>query len=38
VTLADPSKIVMCPATCDELKADLAPRIDVLFGCPTFVK
>jgi hypothetical protein len=34
----NPSKIHMCPETCEALKADLSPRVDVLFGCPTYVK
>lgn len=34
----NPSKIMVCPDTCNTLKADLSPRVDVLFGCPTFVK
>lgn len=33
-----PTKIVMCPTTCDTLKADTTGKIDVLFGCETVIK
>lgn len=35
---ASPSKIVMCPGTCDVLKADTMGKIAVLFGCETVIK
>jgi hypothetical protein len=30
-----PTKVVVCPQTCDTLKADLMGKVDVLFGCDT---
>jgi hypothetical protein len=30
-----PTKILMCPATCNTIKNDQAGKIDLLFGCPT---
>lgn len=35
---AAPTKIVMCPTTCDVLKADMSGKIEVLFGCETVIK
>lgn len=32
---AAPTKIIMCPKTCDVLKADTGGKVDVLFGCET---
>ncbi|MBK8258762.1 MAG: VWA domain-containing protein [Polyangiaceae bacterium] len=33
-----PTKIIMCPGTCDILKADTMGKIEVLFGCETEIK
>ncbi len=33
-----PAKILMCPSTCETLKADSTGKIDVLFGCETVIK
>lgn len=30
-----PTKVMVCPQTCDTLKADLTGKVDVLFGCDT---
>lgn len=35
---AAPKKIIMCPTTCDVLKADATGKIEVLFGCETVIK
>jgi hypothetical protein len=35
---AAPKKIIMCPSTCDTLKADATGKVDVLFGCETVIK
>lgn len=34
---ADPTKILMCPATCDLLQSGVGGRVDVVFGCETVV-
>jgi hypothetical protein len=34
---AAPSKILLCPATCDKVKADAKAAVDVLIGCTTNV-
>ena len=33
-----PTKIIMCPSTCDTLKKDSTGKVDVLFGCETQIK
>lgn len=33
-----PTKIVLCPATCDEVHKDPKARIDILLGCKTQIK
>jgi hypothetical protein len=33
-----PSKVVLCPATCNTVKADLTGKVDVVQGCKTIVK
>lgn len=33
-----PTKILMCPTTCDTLKGDSTGKVDVLFGCETVIK
>ncbi|MEZ4298226.1 MAG: VWA domain-containing protein [Polyangiaceae bacterium] len=35
---AAPTKIIMCPGTCDTLKADTTGKVEVLFGCETVVQ
>jgi uncharacterized protein YegL len=30
-----PTKILVCPQTCDALEADMAPEVDILLGCDT---
>lgn len=35
---AAPTKIIMCPTTCDVLKADSTGKIEVLFGCETVIQ
>ncbi len=35
---ADPQQIIMCPGTCNTLKADSTGKIEVLFGCETVIK
>jgi hypothetical protein len=30
-----PSRLVLCPATCDRLRADPAARVELVFGCMT---
>lgn len=30
-----PSKILVCPQTCDALEGDAAPEVDILLGCQT---
>jgi hypothetical protein len=35
---ANPTKIIMCPSTCDTLKKDSTGKVDVLFGCETQIK
>lgn len=30
-----PTKVMVCPQTCDTLKKDLTGKVDVLFGCDT---
>lgn len=32
-----PTQIIMCPATCDVLQADLEGQVDIIFGCATEV-
>jgi hypothetical protein len=32
---AKPKKIVLCPAACDLVRADPAPKLDILIGCET---
>ena len=32
---AAPSRLVLCPATCDRLRADPAARVELVFGCVT---
>lgn len=32
-----PTKIVMCPAVCELLKADATGKVDIIFGCSTSV-
>jgi hypothetical protein len=34
---ANPQRILVCPATCTELKGDLTAKVEVLFGCDTVV-
>jgi hypothetical protein len=34
---AAPSTILLCPATCDVVKADSGARVDVAFGCDTII-
>jgi len=34
---ADPTKIIMCPSTCDTLQGDAEGSVDVIFGCETEV-
>jgi hypothetical protein len=34
---ATPSRLVLCPATCDGLRADPGARVDLVFGCTTIV-
>lgn len=34
----DPTKVMVCPSTCDEISSDLDGRIDVLFGCETVLR
>ncbi len=34
---ANPTKIIVCPATCDVLQADVMGAVDVEFGCDTEV-
>lgn len=31
----DPTKIVLCPATCDKAKADTSAKVDLVLGCQT---
>jgi hypothetical protein len=33
-----PTRIELCPSTCDSVKAQYGGRIDVAFGCKTFLK
>lgn len=33
----NPTRIILCPATCDAIRADTAAKIDVLFGCDTVI-
>lgn len=33
-----PTKILLCPSTCAQLKIDLGGRIDIMLGCKTVVK
>lgn len=33
-----PTKIIMCPTTCNVLKGDSTGKVDVLFGCETVIK
>lgn len=35
---AKPTKIILCPSTCAEIKADLKAKIDILLGCKTQIK
>lgn len=30
-----PTRILLCPATCDKVKADTTPTMSLIFGCPT---
>ncbi len=30
-----PTMIMLCPTTCNTIKQDLSPLVEVLFGCPT---
>ena len=30
-----PTKITLCPSTCDPLKATMNSKVQLLFGCPT---
>jgi len=34
---ANPTKIYLCPATCDQVEADATAKVDFIFGCPTQV-
>jgi hypothetical protein len=31
------TQIVLCGSTCDQVKADNSPKIDVAFGCSTII-
>ncbi len=33
-----PTKIVLCPSTCDEIKKDFKAKIDILLGCKTEIR
>lgn len=33
----NPSRVILCPATCETIQADTKAKIDVLFGCETMV-
>ncbi len=33
-----PTKIILCPSTCAEIKADLKAKIQILLGCKTLLK
>jgi hypothetical protein len=35
---ANPTTIVLCPATCDALKKDFGAKIEILLGCHTIIK
>ncbi len=30
-----PSRVVLCPTTCEQVQQDAATRVDVVLGCPT---
>ncbi len=32
---ASPTMIMLCPASCNAIKQDVSPLVEVLFGCPT---
>jgi hypothetical protein len=32
-----PTRVAVCPATCDTINADSSAKVDVLFGCATLV-
>jgi hypothetical protein len=34
----NPTRILICPGTCDELQNDLAGKLDILLGCQTIIK
>ncbi len=34
---ANPTEVIVCPATCTVLQADTAGKVDVVFGCETVV-
>jgi hypothetical protein len=34
----NPTRVLVCPATCTELQADNKAKVDVLFGCKTIVR
>jgi hypothetical protein len=35
--MGQPTRILICPATCDRFKGDAAARVDLVFGCATKV-
>lgn len=35
---AAPTKIILCPASCSTVEADLSAKVDVLFGCKSVAK
>ncbi len=35
---ANPTRIVLCPSTCAEVRADFKAKVDILLGCRTIVK
>ena len=34
---SNPSKIMLCPATCSSIQSDLTGRLQVVLGCPTII-
>jgi hypothetical protein len=33
----DPKRLILCPATCERLRADPTAKVDLVFGCATVV-
>ena len=35
---AHPTRLILCPSTCEEIRADLEGKVEIMLGCKTVVK